>query len=234
MNCSEVRELLPPYADGELSPELEQSVRASLADCPDCAAELKELEAISALAREAFEAPVEGVSFDGFFDGVMARIEAEEAATEQAAAISGVPVTIEGVPVMRETDQGLMSRFGAWLKSIFTFERPLVSMASAAAIIVLVGGYFLLQGGSGEPSIEVTPGQPAVTAPGDSLANNDPKPRRRGMETEGRGLNAASVEEVEVAIGRVEIDENTENPDRPMVVWHIVDDNATSAPERGL
>ena len=74
MNCSQVREQLHPFADGELSPEEMEAVQAAPADCPDCGVELKELEATSLFAREAFTGPVADVDLSGVFDGVMARI----------------------------------------------------------------------------------------------------------------------------------------------------------------
>lgn len=234
MDCREVRALLHPFADGELEPEVEAEVRAELAGCPDCQGELEEIRAASALAREAFEAPVEGVDFGGFFDQVMARVEAQAAA--EAADIAGVPVSVEGIPVMREEAQpGLLARLGSWLTALVRFERPLVSLAGLAAVVVLVGGMWMLQ--SGGDGVPMGSGQgPTIRGDGGgSVAqNDDPRGKRRGPETEGRGVNAATVEEVEVAIGRVQIEENTDDPERPMVVWHIVDEGATSAPERGL
>ena len=58
MKCDEVRELLHPFLDGELDAEAEATVRAELADCAECQAELKEIETVSAFARAAFTDPI--------------------------------------------------------------------------------------------------------------------------------------------------------------------------------
>ena len=56
------------------------------------------------------------------------------------------------------------------------------------------------------------------------------------METEASppGRHAATVESWEVAQGRVEIDQNTDDPTRPLVVWHIVDEEGTPPVDTGL
>ncbi|MBI1314312.1 hypothetical protein GC176_23705 [bacterium] len=52
MNCSEVRDLLSPLHDGELSAELRESVEQHLRECPACAAVRTSFGAMSLLARE--------------------------------------------------------------------------------------------------------------------------------------------------------------------------------------
>jgi anti-sigma factor RsiW len=48
VTCDEVRELLSPYADGELDLVRALEIERHLADCPDCAAALERLRALSA------------------------------------------------------------------------------------------------------------------------------------------------------------------------------------------
>ena len=50
MQCDEVRDLLSPYLDGELTPEQRLAVDSHLVDCSACATELNVYESISGLA----------------------------------------------------------------------------------------------------------------------------------------------------------------------------------------
>src|SRR5690606_31096865 len=91
MNCNEVKELLMPFHDGELDPATAAEVEKSLASCESCQSELAELGRIGLFANAAFAMPVEGVDLASVYDGVMARIAAEDAATEATtSAIEGV------------------------------------------------------------------------------------------------------------------------------------------------
>ncbi|MCB9727663.1 MAG: zf-HC2 domain-containing protein [Deltaproteobacteria bacterium] len=217
MNCQEVQKVLLPFADGELGAEEAAAVRAALASCPECEAELAEIAAVRMWAREAFEADVADVELGGVFDGVMARLEGE-------GALRGAPVAPVGAP----EPPGFVERVSTWMGELLRFERPMAAFAMAAAVAVLLAGVFLAS--SDAPSVLPTPGagpsvaqqQPSVTHP------------RRDMEVEVvAGRNAASVESFEAADGKVVIDHQND-PDTPMVVWHIVDEGATTAPEKGL
>lgn len=53
MDCAEVRDLLAPYADGELPEGERGAIGLHLASCPECAAALGEIEVLSATLRRA-------------------------------------------------------------------------------------------------------------------------------------------------------------------------------------
>lgn len=219
MTNSELNETLHAFADGELAGEAERAIREALAQDASAQAELNEIEATRALAREAFLAPVEHVDFSGFADAVMARVAQEERATQ----------SVEGVVVLSERAEqpSLVDRIGAWFRDLFTFERPMVSMAAAAAVAVLVGGAFLATGQN-----DPTPGTPetnlvdqATPAP---EAPAPVTPRRLELEEEvAAGRNAATVESFEVSEGRVLIEGNEADPEQPVVVWHILEEDAS-------
>lgn len=215
MNCQELQKVLLPFADGELGAEETARVQAALADCPDCVAELSEIAAVRSLAREAFEADVADVELGGVFDGVMARLEAE-------GALRGVEAAATASPA----HGGAFERLSAWMGELFRFERPVAAFAMAAVVAAVVAGVMFSKGDG--PSVmpvapQVAGGQPATTTH-----------PRRDMEIEVvAGRNAASVEDFEAADGKVVIDHQND-PDTPMVVWHIVDEGATTTPEKGL
>jgi len=50
MDCSEIRELLSAYHDGELDDQARNRVSVHLAECPDCASQLATFEKLSAMA----------------------------------------------------------------------------------------------------------------------------------------------------------------------------------------
>lgn len=218
MNCQEVQKVLLPFADGELGADEAARVQAALADCPDCVAELAEIAAVRSLAREAFEADVADVDLGGVFDGVMARLEGEGALRSAPAAAAATP---------SPSQAGAFERFSTWMGEIFRFERPVAAFAMAAAVAAVVAGVMFTQGEG--PS--VTPGATEQVAGSQTAPTTHP---RRDMEIEVvAGRNAASVEDFEAADGKVVIDHQND-PDTPMVVWHIVDEGATTTPEKGL
>ena len=212
MNCKEIRDQLHPYLDGELAPPLALKIEQSLDDCPDCKAELEELQALRLMARAALEGPVAEIDLSHMAGDVMARLKAEGALREPA----GSPQTSDG---------GLM----AWLTSLFTFEQPLMS-AAALAIALLAIGAIAFNATSNSESAGPEIASPAPTAaPSESVATAQPPApaiERRSGATLEPGQHAAFVEHVEAAKGRVVVDDNTEDPSKPMVVWHHVDEGA--------
>ncbi len=223
MNCQEVHDQLHPFLDGELPSADAAALERSLADCPDCQTELAEMRTVRALSREAFETSsaraVEAADFSGLFDGVMARLE-----TEGALRTAAEPVAEPAVAARREP--GLLDRLMVWVGQALTFEQPMASLGLAAVVAMLAGGVYWMQmqSGAGIAPVEA----PRISHQDDTVRGPTP---RRGMELEHR--NAADVESVEVAAGRVEIDDATEDPDKPMVVWHIVEGGGETA-EQGL
>lgn len=81
MNCATVKEWMPHYIDGLLSPEMELSIRLHIESCPDCAQWLEEVREMSALWGE-MEASIDDVAdtmdIPDIKTGVMAHIESLE------------------------------------------------------------------------------------------------------------------------------------------------------------
>ncbi len=215
MNCNEIQEHLFAFADGELEPGLEAQVREALESgrCPEAQAELDELRTLSALAREGFEAPVEDVDFSGFYEAVAARLGAPH----------GQAAEIQGVGVQRQADEDVLTRIAAWFGELFRFERPLTAFATAGAAIAVVLGLWAV---GSEPGPSVRPTAPSVAkVEGPAGPATQRRARRRGREGESfAGRNAARVESWETVAGRVIIENNEDNPDKPVVVWHVDDD----------
>lgn len=74
MNCSEVKERLSAYHDGELPPEEAAQVAAHLADCSSCAEELASFEHLSGLSRRLTDPPVPA----HLWDELQAQLDAGE------------------------------------------------------------------------------------------------------------------------------------------------------------
>lgn len=221
MNREQAMEKLHPYMDGELGPEELEAVRAALAEHPDVAGELKEMEAVRAFAREAFEAPAAEADFSNLFGNVMARLESEgvlrtSATPAQAAA------------------PGFFERASSWLADFFTLKHPVAAMAVAAAVVAGVWLGTRDDGGApGGAAPEIAKGE-RETAPGGTAAPEISRPRR-GMETEVAVAPSfeGRLESWEADRGEV-FAENQGNPDAPMVVWHIVDESGGATAEEGL
>lgn len=81
MNCATVKEWMPHYIDGLLSPEMELTIRLHIESCPDCAQWLEEVREMSALWGE-MEASIDDVAdtmdIPDIKTGVMAHIESLE------------------------------------------------------------------------------------------------------------------------------------------------------------
>lgn len=197
MNNQQLLQHLHPYLDGELEPDVALEVERALADSPDARAELSELRAVQLMARAAVEGPAAEVDLSHMAGDIMARLEAE-----------GALRTVDD----RAQDGGVV----AWLKALMTFEKPMMSLAMAAALAALVIGAIALNPPSAEEG--AAGANVAATAP---VA--PPIGQRRGPELES-GRHAAFVEHVEAAKGRVVVQANTDDPSKPMVLWHHVDD----------
>lgn len=200
MTHLELKELLMPYADGELEPQLAAEVERALAESAELRSELAEIEQISLMARTAFEAPEADLS--GVYDGVMARLGLQESAPQ--------------------VERSLWARTKTWFGEFFCFEHPwaLVGGGLAAAAAVMA----VTTSSSGE---ETTSTQATVA--------KTEGPRRRGAEGEIKAFardNAIIVEHLEAQKGKVKA-EFDEDPEAPMVLWHVIDDEGT-LPPKGL
>lgn len=205
MTCTELKQHLMPFADGELAPALAAEVERALAECPECREELDEIRRISSLSRHAFLAPVEAVNLAGVYDGVMARLAAEARADKAVA------------------EPGVWARFMKWCGEVVRFERPLVLAGAAALALAVVAGVSLSGGGDA-----VTPG----TGPGVNVARTE-EPRRRGAEEEVKamGRNTAFVEHLEAKQGKAYVEFDKNDPEAPMVLWHVVEEEGVPAPK---
>jgi len=204
MNCADLKEHLMPFADGELEPGLAAEVEQALGHCPECREELAEIQRISNVARVAFQAPVEGANLAGVYDGVMARIQAEQG--QGAGAKAGT---------------GVWARFTRWCSEVARFERPLVLGAFAAAAMAVIVG-LSLGGGASAPADMPNPG----------VANVD-EPKRRGAEEEVKsmGRNTAFVEHLEAQKGKAYVEFDKNDPEAPMVLWHVVEEDGAPVPK---
>jgi len=208
MTCEEVREQLHPYFDGELPEEQVRAVETALEECPDCQADLEELVAMRAMMHQTLVEPVELADFSGFADQVMTRVEAEEGEKRTNVIVGQTPAP------------GLLEQLVTW------FTPPRLAGACAVALAALV-----FWPGSPESMDKSTSEESVAT-----VSETRSKRGRRPMETESvpTGRNAATVESWEVAQGRVEIDQNTDDPSTPLVVWHIIDEEGAPSGDTGL
>ena len=216
MNCNEAKKLLMPFHDGELDPAMAAEVEAALVGCPECAAELDELRLIHAFAQDAFTAPVAAVDFAAVYDGVMARIAAEdirEAASNTA---------IEGVRVQRE-DAGpsLIDRIGNWFGELFRLQRPFAAFVAVAALVAIAAGVWFTGSQSTAPGNTVDNGS--------GLAKIDNGNKRRGREGE-VSVKDARVEAI-ASKGEVRVITFDDSDDEPLVLWHVVEGEGVSMPD---
>lgn len=203
MTCTELKEKLMPYLDGELEASAAGEVERALAGCPECQAELDEMKRVNAFAREAVLGPVADVDLSGVYAGVMARLAATGAVATPAPTV--------------------WSRLGAWFSEVVRFERPMVLVGMAAAILAAV--VFLSSGKEVGPD---TTGTPSIA--GTSLRE---APRRRGAEEEVKVVSRAGVvvEKLEAHTGKAFIDFDQNDPEAPMVLWHVMEGEGIEAPK---
>lgn len=225
MSCDQVKELLMPFADGELEPEMAAEVQAAMVDCADCQAELAGLGQLSALARETFEAPAMEIDLSGVYDGVMARIEASEA------------TAIEGVKVERSVEtEGFMDRAINWCRDLFTFEQPMVTIGSFAVLALLVGGIYWTQSGvvatPGAPGPDERADKPEVEAPDQNVATAAPTNNNR-RDADNGASQVATIDGASAAHGVVKI-EISDDPDIPAIVWHTIEGEEAPAEDPEL
>jgi anti-sigma factor RsiW len=201
MDRTELKDKLMPLLDGELDPATTAEVERALADAPELQAELAEMKRVNAFAHEAIMAPAAGVDLSGVYAGVMAKIAAES----------------------RVAAPSLWSRVSTWFAEVVRLERPMVLVGVAAA---LLGAVVLLS--SGESAAPGQPGQPSIA--GTSMRE---APRRRGAEEEVKVISRAgvTVERLEANKGKVFIDFDQNDPEAPMVLWHVMDGEGIEAPK---
>ena len=107
MTDHQIAELLPFYANGTLDPADRARVESELATCPQCAAELHELQTLGAALRSRADAAAGPPSH--LFDDIMARV----AATATPPAVLKPHVSWWAVPARYATAAALVVGFGA-------------------------------------------------------------------------------------------------------------------------
>jgi hypothetical protein len=207
MNCEEIQEHMSAYRDDELDEATRDAVASELASCEPCQDVYRDLEALSAVVERAVLEPAAAADLTGFADEVMARIAAE--------------VPARGA-IVETNSESLLDRIAAMLG----LDARSMVMAGALAAAALAWGVWPtapVAPNADQYPVRAAAGAPEIPAkPAENVA---PRPRRgMELETASAGRNAASVQQVEVAHGRVVIDDNADDPDRPVVVWHIVGD----------
>ena len=232
MECSEVKQHLPAYFDGELSADLAETVKSALSNCPDCQQELEELSVLSELARDGFTSPVEDVDFSGFSDQVMARIKEE--ATESA---------VEGIKVERQQDdkESLLDTITNFFGELLRFERPMAAFAAAALVVLMVVGLqdSEVEGDIAGPQTSPVASTPQSTSPQNvankteslpqkttTIPQSAPKAiakkknrRQRALEESAGSRDMAAIESSRAPAGvRIDLDQDK---GRPAIVWHV-------------
>jgi hypothetical protein len=75
-SCTEIKAFVGPWLDGELSGSAADAVRAHVEACPECGAERRQLEKLSAMMKDAFAAEVYQVNAQALWCGVERQIAA--------------------------------------------------------------------------------------------------------------------------------------------------------------
>lgn len=110
-----------------------------------------------------------------------------------------------------------------WFKGLLTFERPIALAGLSAAVAAAVVGFVMIPSADEGPAISPAPGRA-------ELAN-----RRRGVEAEVQAAsrNDVTVEHLEASKGKAFVTHDADDPEAPMVLWHVIDDEDQPQP-RGL
>lgn len=228
MDCREIRDSLDAFIDGELEKNQAAAVEAHLEGCEACHGEFLASSGLSDLLREGLtdvaHAAADEAAEAGRFESMWANIEAEITAPEQSTA----------------TAPGLWERLRTWWSE--QMQQPVwIPAAAAAATLVIILGLVIARQ---QPSVgsDAAPGAVA-SAPVEELPpfaeprlepkavadNTTIKPKVQPRRREAEGMvahNEAFIIDYEVDRGIVLIDQDPDEPDQPMVVWHIVDEDA--------
>lgn len=104
MNCATVKEWMPHYIDGQLSPEAQQTIRLHIDSCPGCAEWLEEARGLAAMWNEmeadaaSLQEPLLPPGFPDLTTDVMARIGQLESGRRERA--------VKATAVRRRTGRG--------------------------------------------------------------------------------------------------------------------------------
>ncbi len=230
MKCRELNELLGAYADGELEKRQAREVEAHLASCPGCAQALSRQRALSGSLREAILEPAERAAAEGRFDTIWANVES---------AIAAPPPS-------------LGERLVAWWSAGRSARSRWAPALAAAAVLVVVAGLWAARSGVFAPEGDrladaLTTELPPFAAPrlsdepvsvaretsGDEVSPGLPTPRRRGPEGM-VAVNEVFIVDYEVERGTVIVEHNPEEPNMPVVVWHLFNGDEQNGGEESI
>lgn len=223
MKHENIIELLGAWLDGELPEDQAAAVEAELAECVACQEELEGLVAM----RDAFREPVLAAAQAASFDGVWERIEAQIGPS-----LSPVPVP-EVLPeavrkAVTEERPGLWTRLAAAWDNVFGAQ-PLLPAAFAAALVVAVAIALLLPDGS-KDVVPSRGGEPASISAADPGKAGAPAVPIAGSVEEN---NRAWISSVQYTQGTVIIDQVSDDPTEPTIVWHYEDEPVVEETQGG-
>ncbi len=162
--CRDIRDLLVPFMDGELSEEDGRRVADHLAQCPDCRHELASLQAVDEIVREKDAAPVLADDYwDWHRNQVWKRIRASR---------------------HERRERGSRQRF-LW------FRMGTMAAGAAVVVIAVVAGWRLIQTGERQP---VAPMRFAAPAETEELAAHEEVPVTGSKKGVARGGTVSDLD----------------------------------------
>ena len=229
MRCRDVQELLSAHLDGELEGARAAEVTEHTDSCPACAAEVQRLSALDGMLRDALFQPAEIAEeagrFDQLWEGIAAEIGDELS-----------PSSAQPTPTPAPS---FWQRARAWWAAQ-PRQAWVPAMAAAAVLLIMVALVVSRTGDSGStdgggptaptvaraPVSELPPfAGPRIVKPEAPMVaepKTGPAPRRRAPEEMVASRNEAFIVDYEVDRGIVLIDQDPDEPDQPMVVWHLM------------
>ncbi|NUN16094.1 MAG: zf-HC2 domain-containing protein [Myxococcales bacterium] len=208
MNCERVTELLQSYFDGELEPELAEQVAAGIESCPHCQDEFALLVQMREAIREPILRELDEVSFQGLWERIDAQLVA------QPAARAVLPTHAATSPTRDVTSPAWGERFTGWLAAFFA--RPAFVAAIGVCAVALV--VYSLTRDSNTSQDRPSGSTEGIAAANDGTSNAEPP------------NNLAFVSSVTVSSGSVFIDQDPSDPEAPVIVWHIEDEEEPEQP----
>ena len=94
LKCQQVRELMDSYLSEELSVETNHGFLSHLAECRDCAAELKRRQRLRALLRETLDLPVNDANADRVRMRITHAVDGERRSWQRVARLGAVAATL--------------------------------------------------------------------------------------------------------------------------------------------
>lgn len=220
--CTQARQLLEPFMDGELPAHEQDLVKAELASCSACRAEFERLTKMRALVREVYLEEIRTADLDDVLFHVMQRVDREP--------------------------KGLVHQFGSWFERYrLGLASPVAALGVAAtAAVILMTATLVYVSGHTENSGPV-PSIVATSDSADSLVDDvgiDAELSAQALPTEVAAVgvsalaplpksqrpNESFVTYYTAENGTVVIDSDPEG-EAPTVLWHFQEDNSEAGPQ---